>query len=112
MFGSDWEPATATIVAKKFHESGDTTGTWEYVADVTTASGAAFRARLKQPPLMSHVIRLQVGAVISVLADVKQQRAKFDKSDPKVSGADVHRANKDTFDEALHQPPGTPPPGT
>ena len=112
MFGSEWEPATATIVAKKFHESDDTTGTWEYVADVTTASGATFRARLKQPVLMSHVIRLQVGAVVNVLADVKHQHAKFDKSDPKVSGADVHRVNKDKFDEALRQPPGTPPPGT
>ena len=61
---------------------------------------------------MSHVIRLQVGAVVNVLADVKHQHAKFDKSDPKVSGADVHRANKDKFDEALRQPPGTPPPGT
>jgi hypothetical protein len=112
MFGSDWEPATATIVAKKFHESGDTTGTWEYVADVTTASGAMFRARLKQPMLMSHVIRLEVGAVVTVLADVKHQHAKFDKSDPKVSAADVHRVNKSAFDEALRQPPGTPPPGT
>jgi len=112
MFGSKWEPATATIVAKKFHESSDTTGTWEYVADVTTASGATFRARLKQPMLMSHVVRLQVGAVVNVLADVKRQHAKFDKSDPQVSGADVHRANKDKFDEALRQPPETPPPGT
>ena len=112
MFGSEWEPATATIVAKKFHESGDTTGTWEYVADVTTASGSVFRARLKQPMLMSHVIRLDVGAVIDVLADVKHQHAKFDKSDPQVTAADAHRANRDRFDEALHQPPGTPPPGT
>ena len=112
MFGSKWEPATATIVAKKFHESSDTTGTWEYVADVTTASGATFRARLKQPMLMSHVVRLQVGAVVNVLADIKRQHAKFDKSDPQVSGADGHRANKDKFDEALRQPPGTPPPGT
>ena len=111
MFGSEWETATATIVAKKFHESGDTSGTWEYVADVTTASGMAFRARLKQPLLMSHVIRLDVGAVVGVLADVKHQHAKFDSSDPKVSPVDVHRANRDKFDEALRQPPGTPPPG-
>ena len=104
-------PATATIVAKKFHESGDTTGTWEYVADVTTGSGAVFRAKLKQPMLMSHVIRLDVGSVVNVLADVKHQHAKFDKSDPKVSAKDVHSANKDRFNDALHQPPGTPPPG-
>jgi hypothetical protein len=110
MFGGEWEAATARIVAKKFHESGDTTGTWEYVADVTTASGVVFRARLKQPALMSHVIRLAEGDVVHVLADVKHQHAKFDKSDPKVSGPDRHQANRDRFDEALRQPPGTPPP--
>ena len=78
---------------------------------MTIASGAVFRARLKQPMLMSHVVRLEVGAVVDVLADVKHQHAKFDRSDPKVSAPDVHRANRDRFGEALRQPPGTPPAG-
>ncbi len=52
MFGSDWEPATARIVAKKFKEGGERSGVWEYVADIMPASGApAFRAKLSQPPL-------------------------------------------------------------
>jgi hypothetical protein len=108
MLGHDWEPATAKIVAKRFKEGGERSGAYEYVADVTTASGALFRAKLKQPPFMSHVIRLMEGEVVDVLADVKHQDAKFDKSDPKVSGKG-QRSAKDTFDAALKQPPLSPP---
>ena len=39
MFGRDWVPATATIVAKKFKEGGERSGVWEYVADVTPDGG-------------------------------------------------------------------------
>jgi hypothetical protein len=46
-------------------------------------------------------VRLEVGAVVDVLADVKHQHAKFARADPKVSGADVYSANRDKFDEAL-----------
>jgi hypothetical protein len=66
------------------------------------------RARLKQPPLMSHVVRLTEGDVVNVLADVKHQDAKFDRSDPKVSGKGK-RSDKDAFDAALKQPPLSSP---
>ena len=109
MFGHNWEPATATIVAKKFKESTETAGVYEYVADITPASGLAFRATLEQPHLMNHVVRLEEGAVVNALADVKNQKAKFDRSDPRVSGKG-RRTAKDSFDEALEQPPGSPVP--
>jgi hypothetical protein len=86
MFGRNWEPATATIVSKQFHESTETAGIYEYEADVALASGATFRATLKQPTLMSHVVRLNEGAQVRVLADAKRQRAKFDRDDPAISG--------------------------
>jgi hypothetical protein len=108
MFGRSWEPATATIVAKKFKESSNTSGVYEYVADIQPASGPAFRTRLTQPTLMSHVVRLSEGDTVQVLADVKHQEAKFDKSDPKVSGKSGH---EDPFEAALEEPPGSPPPG-
>ena len=109
MFGRDWEPGTATIVAKKFKESGDRSGVWEYVADVTVGSGPVFRTTLKQPALMSHVVWLQEGERVPVLADVKRQKAKFDRSDPRVNGK-ARRAQQDAFDQALAGAPGTPPP--
>ena len=110
MFDRNWEPATAKIVAKKFKESGERSGVWEYVADVAPASGEVFRTTLKQPPFMSHVVQLREGEVVDVLADVKAQRARFDRSDPQVSGKGQPSA-KDRFDEALKQPPGSPPQG-
>jgi hypothetical protein len=111
VFGHNWEPATAKIVAKKFKEGGERSGVWEYVADVTPASGDVFRTTLKQPHLMSHVVWLQEGEVVHVLADVQAQHAKFDRSDPRVSGKGQPSA-KDDFNEALQQPPGSPPPGS
>lgn len=110
MFGSDWEPATARIVAKKFKEGGERSGVWEYVADIMPASGApAFRAKLSQPHLMSHVVWLAEGAEVRAFADVKHQKAKFDRDDPVVNGK-AKRGAADRFDEALTQPPLTPPP--
>ncbi len=109
MFGRDWEPATAKIVAKRFKESTETAGVYEYVADIRPASGTTFRTTLNQPPFMNHVVRLQEGAVVNVLADVNHQKAKFDRSDPRVSGEGARTAG-DAFDEALSEPPGSPPP--
>jgi hypothetical protein len=115
MFGRDWQPATAKIVAKKFKEGGERSGVWEYVADVTPESGSVFRAKLKQPPFMSHVVWLQEGEVVPVLVDVKHQKAKFDRSDPRIKGkgrrAEGGQHSKDSFDQALAAPPGSPPPG-
>jgi hypothetical protein len=114
MFGRDWEPASAKIVAKKFKEGGERSGVWEYVADVTPKSGSAFRTKLKQPPFMNHVVLLQEGAVVPVLADVKHQKAKFDRSDPRIKGqgrrAEGGQYSKDSFDQALAAPPGSPSP--
>jgi hypothetical protein len=109
MFTHNWVPATATIVARKFKEGGERSGSWEYVADIAPSSGAPFRTKLKQPTLMSHVIQLAVGETVNVLADVKHQDAKFDKSDPKVSGKN-QLSERDAFNAALEQPPLSPPP--
>ncbi len=95
-------------MAKRFKESGSRSGVWEYVADVAPASSTVFRTTLKQPPFMSHVVWLQEGEVVNVLADPARQRAKFDRSDARVSGKGGH-TDADAFDEALKQPPQSPP---
>jgi hypothetical protein len=113
MFGRDWVPATAQIVAKKFKQGGERSGVWEYVADVTPDGGSMFRTTLKQPHLMDHVVWLHEGEIVRALADVKGQRAKFDRSDPRVSGkgrrAEGGDSSKESFDRALAQPPGSSP---
>jgi hypothetical protein len=47
---------------------------------------------------------------VRVLADVRRQRAKFDRDDPQVNGKHVDLTGKAGFDAALGQPPGSPPP--
>jgi len=108
MFGRNWEPATAVIVTKRYKESSGYTGTYEYVADVTPATGSPFRAKLKQPPMMNRLVRLREGEVVEVLADVSRQKAKFDRANAKTIGRDAPLQKKD-FDAALEQPAGTPP---
>ncbi len=104
MFVHSWNPATATIVARHFKESGDTTGKWEYVADVSPANGPPFRTTLKQPPFMNHVVRLAVGQTVTVLADATHQDAKFDRSDPQINGSN-QRSDADNFRDALRETP-------
>jgi hypothetical protein len=112
MFGRSWEPAQATIVAAKYKESSGTSGSYEYVADVAPASGEpVFRTTLKQPTLMSHVVRLGEGETVAVLADVGRQKAKFDRDDPRISGKNADVSGTQAFDAARSQPPGTPPSG-
>ena len=53
---------------------------------------------------MSHVVRFSEGDVVGVLADVKRQKAKFDRADPAVNGKDK-LSDKEAFDAALKQPP-------
>ncbi|MDX6214501.1 MAG: hypothetical protein QOG99_85 [Frankiales bacterium] len=109
MFGRDWEPATAKVVAKRYHESSGTSGTWEFLVDVTVGESPPFRTSLKQPPLMSRMLELDEGATVPVLADLRRQKAKFDHDQVKSLGREVP-FQKDRFEEASKQPPGTVPP--
>ncbi len=109
MFGRSWEPATATIVAKRYHESSGTSGTWEFVADVTVGDASPFRTTLKQPALMSRMLELDEGASVPCLADPRRQKAKFDRDQAKTLGRQVP-FQKDRFDEAKGAAPGTAPP--
>jgi hypothetical protein len=54
----------------------------------------------------AHVVPLDEGEVVRALADVKRQRAKFDRSDPRVNGKGRPRA-KDAFEQAKAEPPGS-----
>jgi hypothetical protein len=109
MFGRSWEPADAKIVAKRYHESSGTSGTWEFVADVTAGDNPPFRTSLKQPPLMSRILELDEGATVPVLADVRRKKAKFDHDQAKTLGRQVP-FQEDRFEEAREEPPGTTPP--
>jgi hypothetical protein len=110
MFGHDWEPAQATIVATHVKStSGDGTVTiHEYAADVVPASGIAFRALIEEPTIATDFWPPRVGAVVKVHADVRRQKAKFDKSDPQISFKHYQQGRDAQFDALLTQPPAMP----
>jgi hypothetical protein len=107
MFGHDWEPAQATIVATHVKStSGDGTVTiHEFAADVVPASGVAFRALIEEPTIATDFWPPRVGAVVKVHADVGRQKAKFDKSDPQISFKHYQQGRDAQFDALLTQPP-------
>src|SRR3954463_2774116 len=110
MFGHDWEPAQATIVATHIKStSGDgTTDTREFAADVVPASGIPFRALIQEPTIATDFWPPSVGDVLKVHADVKRQKAKFDKSDPKISYKAWKKGDATRFEETLAAPPPAP----
>jgi hypothetical protein len=87
MFGHDWEPGTATIVAVHVKSTtGDgLVSIHEFAADITPASGAPFRTLLEEPTIATDFWAPGVGDVVKVQVDVKREKAKFDKADPKIS---------------------------
>jgi len=115
VFRNEWTAGTATIIAKKTKggtSSGQSAIRFSFVAEVQPESGEPFRTELEAPfrLLASHgsgLARLGEYDVVKVLVDAKRQRARFDASDPQLSGQKSSAA-RDAFDAALAQPPGTP----
>lgn len=113
MFGRDWEPAQARIVATHVkNTSGDgSVLVHEYAADVTPASGVVFRALIQEPTIATDFWPPQVGAVVKVLVDGAGgggSKVKFDKSDPQISYKAHRHRSGDSFDAVLAQPPDAP----
>jgi hypothetical protein len=110
VFGHRWEPAQATIVATHVKKTtGDGMVTIrEFAADVVPSTGVPFRALIQEPRIATDFWAPSVGDVVRVLADVKRQRAKFDKADPAISAKAREDAAAEQFRETLAQPPGGP----
>jgi hypothetical protein len=87
---------------------------FEWVADVTPASGAPFRTVLQEPNIEVDFRHPLAGTQVSVLIDRKKGITHFDKSDPRIS-IKAERAEQDRrFAEAAAGGVGTPasiPPG-
>ena len=111
MFGHNWEPAQATIVAV---HAKSTTGDGmvtihEFAADVVPDSGAPpFRALMQEPRIATNFWAPSTGDIVRAEADVKRQTARFDKSDPKIDarGRGVPPTRRST--RRSSRPPGTP----
>ncbi len=111
MFGNDWQPATGTVVDTHvtWSSNGGNYSLSEYIVDVRTADGRVFRARVPQPNNSVHFEAPQPGDVVGVEVNTKDQRVRFDKSDPKLRHKSGRQPTDSGFEELLNQPPGTQP---
>jgi hypothetical protein len=112
VFGhKDLEPGEAVIVEQhvKHHGSDGRNTLFEWLADVTPASGAPFRTVLATPGLALDFREPSPGDHVSVLIDRKKDVTHFDKSDPRIS-LKAEAAEKDRrFAESAAGTPGSPP---
>jgi hypothetical protein len=110
VFGSDWDKAEATIVARDAKYSGDgSVATYTYVADVRLSSGETFRATVHEPTIATDFWAPSIGDPASVLVRSKDRKVKFDKDDERLSVKAVEKARKQAFEDARNQPANTPP---
>jgi hypothetical protein len=108
MFGrGNWEPAQAKILDTRIknYQGDGIASIDEFAAEITPASGAAFRTVMKPPTIATDFWAPKTGDVVNVLADVEQQKAKFDKSEPKTSYKAQEAAKEASFKANLQPPP-------
>lgn len=119
MFGRNWEPGQATIVAlkevKTFGYDANTKNKlqgYEYVADVQPdGSSPAFRTVMDDPFNETHWHTPSVGDVLPVKCDPRRQKAKFDTSvmqaqdKARKNAAELEQAAE--FDAAVNKRPGS-----
>jgi hypothetical protein len=114
MFGSTWNKAEATIVARNTKYSGDgSVSTHEFVADVRLPNEAPFRATIHEPTIATDFWPPNIGDIVSVLVKDKDQKVKFDKDDDRLSAKAFESKKNQAFEAAKHRPvgqPGTPIP--
>lgn len=112
MFGSQWDKAEATIIARDAKFSGDgSVANYTYIADVRLSSGEVFRATISEPTIATDFWSPNVRDVVSVLVKAKDRKVKFDKDDKRLSVKAYEAAQKQAFADTLNQTPGTVPSG-
>ena len=106
MFGHEWTPGTATIVAVHIKSTtGDgTVSRREYAADVAAGERAPVRILLQEPMFTTNFWPPGVGDVVGVHIDLKRGKVKFDKSDPTISAKARMAAIDDDFRATLSGP--------
>lgn len=112
VFGSHWDKAEATIVARQPKYSGDgSSAGFEFVADIRLESGAAFRATIREPTIATDFWAPGIGDTVSVLVKSKDGKVKFDKDDRQISVKAYEQDRQRGFDAVRNQEVGPPPAG-
>ena len=109
MLGHHWEKAEATVVARFVREQAvGRTPRYDFLVDVRPYSGLPQRMTIQDGP--ADFDDPSDGDVLGVLYDRKNQRVKWDSSDPWLRDSTAaRRAGGDGFASTAAAPPGTPP---
>jgi Short C-terminal domain len=119
MFGRGWAQTRATVVAAQQmgdkpvytkHGGGTMRRRYEYALDVHPPDGGpVFRTTVLSPLNVDSLRDLAVGEVVPVLVHAKDEKVKFDTSDPSMSQAAADNARRARFDAVAHAAPDTGP---
>ena len=83
MFGHEWEPGIATVIARKVATHNQTESKYDYIVDVQpTSGGPAFRTSFRSPTTAIGYKATDVGETMRVLCDPGREKAKVDMDDP------------------------------
>ena len=109
MLGHHWEKAEATVVGRFVREQAvGRTPRYDFLVDVRPYNGTPERMTIQDGP--AEFDDPSDGDVVGVLYDRKNQRVKWDTSDPWLrDSAAAGRAGGDDFASTAAAPPGTPP---
>jgi hypothetical protein len=114
MFGRDWQPGQATIVAVRYVMTGfggSTGSRAEFVADVQPEGVApVFRATFKGPLKEKSFRPPEVGEVVPVEFEAKSGKVQIDTSDPAFRRDAQHQREQEQFEAVASAAPGSPLP--
>jgi hypothetical protein len=110
MFGNNWESAEATILSAlkpRATSNSPMPVADKFAVEVRPSAAPAFRTTVNAPFIATDFWPPDVGDVVLVEVDVAREKAKFDKSDPRISYKEHERVtrlrNQEAFDASLSE---------
>jgi Short C-terminal domain len=103
MFGHEWEPGIATVIARKVATQNQWESKYDYIVDVQpTSGGPAFRTSFRSPSTAVGYKETDVGETMPVWCDPGREKAKIDEKDPANRYDGRMEQEKADFDAVKH----------
>jgi Short C-terminal domain len=103
MFGHEWEPGMATVIARKVAKQNAWESKYDYIVDVQPKSGGpVFRTSLRSPTTAVGYKETDVGGTMPVWCDPRREKAKIDEKDPANRYDGRQKQESADFDAVMH----------
>jgi hypothetical protein len=102
MFGHVWEAAEGTVLDERRKGNAQANGSVNihFLLEVRPQNGEPFQTEIGMP-FSGDFVPPSKGQVVKLEVDVKNQKARWDTSDPAVSAKAMRKADKARFDARL-----------